>query len=81
MSIFNRKLTKWIPLAVMVYSGTETLIMVRGNKKTGQLYFKRILTNAWSRTSGLCHHVLPSGLLDVTKQWNEIMSKINDPNN
>lgn len=79
MRLFNKNLTSWIPLGSMSFQQNDFIVFVRGNKKTGMLYFKTKKVNgAWYQT--LVDNILPNSLIDVTKQWNEIQAMINKRN-
>ena len=75
MNFFKRNLTKWIPLGKFVFSGNESIVFVRANVDTGEMFFKVKRTNYVS--GGLCYPVLPNTLIDSNKSWEEINLQIN----
>ena len=74
--MFKKKYTKWIPLGEYEFAGTQCLVMVRGNKKTGELYFKTKIVNK----SPLFRASHPIGKLpiDVKEQWILITKLMNE---
>ena len=75
--IFNSKhLTKWIPLGEYDFGGSQYVVFVRGNTRTGELFFKSKWVNR--RLSGLVNPIGSLGI-DVKKQWEEIISKVQKP--
>lgn len=69
-----RKYTKWIPLGEFTFSNKQYVVMVRGNKKTGMLYFKSCRVN--KSFYDLCYPVgkLP---VDVSAQWDKMQQMVN----
>jgi hypothetical protein len=71
---FFRKYTKWIPLGEFTFSSTQSIVMVRGDKKTGELFFKtkQINRNLWG-----FNHPIGKLPIDVTTQWNKLIEAVN----
>lgn len=69
------KYTKWIPLGESRYGDHQHLIMVRGNKKSGELFFitKRV-NRAFINGVGQISQ-LP---IDVAVQWQLINKLLNE---
>ena len=66
---FKKKLTKWIPLGNYNFSDDDYVVMARKNLKTGMLYFKIRKISGWMLYTS---SILPNGLIDVQKAWNEL---------
>ena len=71
--MFNKKVTKWIPLGKWAWDGNEYVVMARRNLKTGMLRFKSKRVN--KHLLGYNHPVLPTDIIDVRKAWEELVSK------
>lgn len=75
MRLFKSHLTKWIPLGEFFFGSTQNIVMVRGNTKTGELFFKTKKVNPqWTGFNS------PIGALgiDVKEQWKKITEAV-DP--
>jgi len=66
----RRRYTRWMPLGHFTYSGTDYIVMVKKNLKTGMLKFKNISVNY--RTGSACYPILPLGLINTKDAWEEI---------
>ena len=73
--MFKRNLTKWIPLGNYTFGGTDFIVFVRGNTKTGMLFFKVKSVHPWK---WFTEKILPIDLIDVRKQWEEINNLLNN---
>lgn len=69
----NKNLTKWIPLANYQANGSDYVVFIRGNKRTGMLYFKVKIVHI--RTI-YTRPVLDPDLINVKKSWDEIIDLI-----
>jgi len=76
MSWFKSNKTKWEPLGRYQWDGDEYIVFVRGDKKTGMLYFKTKQTN-YRGISDCVRPVLPHDIIDTRKQWELIINLIN----
>ncbi len=66
---FKNNKTRWIPLGNYSHGSDDYVVFVRGNKKTGMMYFKVKKVHCFSFSTRL----LPSNLIDVKTQWDEIV--------
>lgn len=68
-------LTKWIPLSIYEWDGSQYIVFVRGNMKTGMLSFKtKKITASFTRSYGT---IMSKDLVDTKTQWEEIYRQIN----
>ncbi len=75
----NKNLTKWIPLGRYEFAGYEFIVFVRGNKKTGELYFKTKCINKIPLFNPASERpIMNHTMIDVNKQWNLINEQINN---
>lgn len=75
MKLFKSYLTKWLPLGEFTHATTQSIVMVRGNTKTGELFFRvKKINSQWAGFN------YPIGLLgiDVKEQWKKITEAV-DP--
>ncbi len=70
MKLFNRNRTKWIPLGNYVFLETDYVVFVRGNLKTGMMYFKVRRVHGWRQYT---QSVLPHDLINPKKAWAELI--------
>ncbi len=65
--IFNKQYTKWIPLGEYRFGEGQYLVMVRGSRRTGEVFFK---TKRINKTVGISGSDWISKLpLVVADQW------------
>lgn len=74
--MFNKNKTKWIPLGYFNWDGTDYIVFVRGNKKTGMMYFK--VKNVNGRIFSLNHSISNFNFIKVEKQWEELLKMMNN---
>ncbi len=65
--IFNKQYTKWIPLGEYRFGDGQFLVMVRGSRKTGEIYFKTKMVNKKVFIGG--NNPIGKLPLDVSHQW------------
>lgn len=76
--MFNKNLTKWIPLGNFQHAGDDLIVFVRGNRKTGEMFFKTKNANArFGLYSSCVNNFLPRGFIDVKQQWEKIIGELN----
>lgn len=69
-SIFKNDKTRWIPFGAYSHGSDDYIVFIRGNKKTGMMYFKVKRVHRFAPFSG---RILPSNFIDVKAQWDEII--------
>jgi hypothetical protein len=74
MNIFNKHKTKWIPLGNYSFDGSDYIVFVRGNKKTGSMCFKVKKVHGMTYCT---NSILPLSLIDTKKQWEIITDMLN----
>lgn len=67
-------MTKWIPLGEFTFGTTQSIVMVRGDTKTGELFFK---VKKVTSTIGGYNHPIGSLGINVKEQWNKIIELLN----
>lgn len=69
--MFKSKYTQWIPFGNHTHGYQHYITFVRKNLKSGMLEFKtkKVQTSFYYGT------FLPQNLIDVKKQWDDIISK------
>ena len=73
--MFKKKYTKWQPLGNYEWDGTDRIVFVKKNLKTGMMKFKTRKVNSYLGAMSCLNPILPSALIDVKKAWEEIVSK------
>lgn len=73
---FKNNYTKWIPLGNFNFAGTDFIVFVRGDKKTGLMDFKVKSVN--HRIGGCQNPIFPGVLIEVRKQWDTIIEMMNE---
>lgn len=72
--MFQRKYSKWLPLASYNSNNNDIIIFARVNKKTGMFYFKSKHVTNRLLISSRC--VFPNSIIDIQKQWDALIKMI-----
>ena len=67
-----KRYTKWIPLGNYCFADNDFIVFVKKNKRTGLMKFKTKRVCGRSIVDTFTNLILPSGLIDVQKAWDEI---------
>jgi hypothetical protein len=70
-----RKYTKWIPLGQFTHGAAQSIVMVRGCLKTGEMFFK---TKRVNKTFPDYCHPIGNIPINVSEQWDKINQMINE---
>lgn len=76
--MFKRNLTKWIPLGNFNHGSADYIVFVRGNKSTGELFFKTKRVNVKFNIFFSPNNVIPINLINTSEQWQKIINELNN---
>lgn len=75
----KRNYTKWIPLGIFTFDGSQFIVFVRGDKLSGEMFFETKKVNNRKGTYNSCvSPIMTHDTIDVKKQWEEITKTISE---